>query len=98
VFLGALAANYDSSNSKIIISDNISSNFKNVALAVTSDFHNSELQKVLTSGSVEWYSGTIVNCGASSHFTPLKEQLTNYKPIMPSPICIANGCVFYTEG
>ncbi|KAH6892831.1 hypothetical protein BKA70DRAFT_1119074, partial [Coprinopsis sp. MPI-PUGE-AT-0042] len=64
----------------------------NVALAVTSDF-----QDALAS-TPERYGGTIVDCGASSHFTPLKDELINYQSIKPEPIRAADGRVFYAEG
>jgi len=97
MFLGALVANNDFSDSddKLDIPlTNNPDNLEDVALAVTSNFKDGH---ALTSAPAQ-YSGTIINYGASNHFTPLKDQLTNYKSIPPAPIWAVDGHVFYAQG
>ena len=43
-------------------------------------------------------NGTILNCGASSHFTPEHSKLLNYREITPEPICSADGHTFSATG
>jgi len=96
-FLSVLVAddNFSNLDNKLDIPiANNPDNLKDVALAVTSDFKDSH---VLASAPAQ-YGGTIVDCGASSHFTPLKDQLTNYKSILSAPIRAADGRVFYAQG
>ncbi|KAH6901143.1 hypothetical protein BKA70DRAFT_1108939, partial [Coprinopsis sp. MPI-PUGE-AT-0042] len=75
------------------------------ALAADQDFSDSEIDipdipsdDDALASTPERYGGTIVDCGASSHFTPLKDELINYQSIKPEPIRAADGRVFYAEG
>jgi GAG-pre-integrase domain len=61
------------------------------ALICTSDFKHEAL-------IVDKLNGTILNCGASSHFTPECLKLLNYWEINPEPICSANGHTFSATG
>jgi hypothetical protein len=45
---------------------------ENLALAVTSDFQ----EEALATGIAK--HGTIIDCGASNHFSPEREQFLNY--------------------
>ncbi|KAF9254042.1 hypothetical protein L218DRAFT_797587, partial [Marasmius fiardii PR-910] len=40
----------------------------------------------------------IIDCSASSHFTPDRHSLTNYIEISPEPITAANGQQFSAVG
>jgi GAG-pre-integrase domain len=66
--------------------------FKNSsALICTSDFKHEAL-------IVDKSNGTILDCGASSHFTPEHLKLLNYREINPEPICSADGHTFSATG
>ncbi|RDB30865.1 hypothetical protein Hypma_006011 [Hypsizygus marmoreus] len=59
----------------------------NVTLCVTSG-HDHEAHAVSPS------AGVIINCGASSHFSPSHKKFLNYQKISPEPIRAADGCTF----
>ncbi len=54
--------------------------------------HNHEVYGVFLSTDL------IVNCGASSHFSPDKFNFINFKTIAPEPICAADGYTFSAIG
>jgi Reverse transcriptase (RNA-dependent DNA polymerase)/gag-polypeptide of LTR copia-type/GAG-pre-integrase domain len=66
---------------------------ENFALAVTSDFQKEALA---TSGIPK--RGTIIDCGASSHFSPEREKFLNYRELSPIPIRAADGRTFHALG
>ncbi|KAG6881228.1 hypothetical protein C0995_002545, partial [Termitomyces sp. Mi166 len=63
----------------------------NVALAITSG-HSHEAHTASPSASV------IIDCGASSHFSPSHKKFLNYQEINPEPVRAADGCTFSTLG
>src|SRR5271168_4870543 len=65
---------------------------ENFALAVTSDFQ----KEALATGILK--RGTIIDCGASSHFSPEREKFLNYQELSPIPIRAANGRTFHALG
>ena len=48
--------------------------------------------------AVYTYNGIILDCGASSHFTPDKNKLINYQKIEAEPIRAADGHIFSALG
>ena len=60
-----------------------------VSLAVTC--HPDEPLEVLASFPAA--QNTIINCGATQHFTANHANLTNFTEIPPKPIKAANGCI-----
>jgi hypothetical protein len=61
------------------------------ALIFTSDFKHE-------AHSITKSNGTILDCGASSHFTPECSKLLNYREISPEPIRSADGHTFSATG
>jgi hypothetical protein len=61
------------------------------ALICTSDFKHE-------AHSITKSNGTILDCSASSHFTPEHSKLLNYREISPEPICSADGHTFNATG
>src|SRR5258708_3787718 len=59
---------------------------------IISSGHNHEAYGVFSSTDL------IVNCGASSHFSPDKFKFINFKAITPESICAANGHIFSAIG
>jgi hypothetical protein len=57
------------------------------ALICTSDFKHE-------AHSITKSNGRILDCSASSHFTPERSKLLNYREISPEPICSADGHTF----
>jgi hypothetical protein len=43
-------------------------------------------------------NGTILDCGASTHFSPEKSKLLNYQEITPEPVKAADGRIFKATG
>jgi len=64
----------------------------NIALVCTSDFHEEALKTGMTPQSI------IIDCGASSHFTPDRNSLTNYQELTALPIRAADGRTFPALG
>ena len=64
----------------------------NIALVCTSDFHEDALKTGITSQSI------IIDCGASSHFTPDRNSLSNYQDLTALPIRAADGRTFPALG
>ena len=96
-FLSTLVAdnNFSDLDNKLNIPiANNPNNLEDVALAVISNFKDSHA----LASALAQHGGTIVDCGASNHFMPLKDQLTNYKSILSAPIWATDGCVFYAQG
>ncbi|KAG6860365.1 hypothetical protein C0995_012228 [Termitomyces sp. Mi166 len=62
---------------------------ENVALTVTSG-HCYEAHAASPSCSI------IIDCGASSHFSPSHNKFLNYQEINPEPVHAADGCTFST--
>ena len=58
---------------------------KNFTLVITSDFQEEALAT----------HGTIIDCGASNHFSPEREKFLNYRELSPIPIRAADGCTFH---
>ena len=65
---------------------------ENFALVVTSDFQ----AEALTTGVAK--CGTIIDCGASNHFSPEREKFLNYRELSPIPIKAADGRIFHALG
>ncbi|KAF8156065.1 hypothetical protein B0H34DRAFT_659818, partial [Crassisporium funariophilum] len=63
----------------------------NVALAITSG-HNHEAHAASPS------AGVIIDCGASSHFSPSRKKFLNYQEISPEPVRAADGRTFSAVG
>ena len=63
-----------------------------VALVCTSDFHEEALKTGIAPRSI------IIDCGASSHFTPDRDNLTNYQELSDIPIRAADGRTFSALG
>ena len=61
---------------------------ENFALVVTSDFR----EEALATGIAK--HGTIIDCGASNHFSPEREQFLNYRELSPIPIRAAMAALF----
>lgn len=65
---------------------------ENFALVVTSDFK----KEALTAGIN--HHGTIIDCGASNHFSPERQKFLNYQELSPIPIKAADGRTFHALG
>ena len=63
-----------------------------IALVCTSDFHEEAFKAGLTSPSI------IIDCGASSHFTPDRDKLFDYEKLSTLPIRAADGRTFAAHG
>ena len=64
----------------------------NIALVCTSDFHEEALKTGMSPQSI------IIDCGASSHFTPDRNSLSNYQELTALPIRAADGHTFPALG
>ena len=64
----------------------------NIALVCTSDFHEEALKTGISSQSI------IIDCGASSHFTPDRDKLIDYQELTSLPIRAADGRTFSAHG
>ena len=64
----------------------------NVALVCTSNFHEEALKTGISSPSI------IIDCGASSHFTPNRDKLSDYQELATLPIRAADGRTFAAHG
>ena len=67
-------------------------NTDNIALVCTSDFHEEALKTGMAPQSI------IIDCGASSHFMPDQNSLTNYQELTALPICAADSRTFPALG
>ena len=63
-----------------------------IALVCTSDFHEEAFKAGLTSPSI------IIDCGASSHFTPDRDKLFDYEKLSTLPIRAADSRTFAAHG
>lgn len=72
--------------------ENTDDDITNVALVITTRHDHHDAHAV--SKSV----GIIVDCGASSHFSPDRENFINYHQIAPEPVKAADGRLFNATG
>ena len=86
-------------------SDN-NDNYTIIAISIEdeSDEDTANLVLVITSGhnhdahAASKSAGVIIDCGASSHFSPNKDKFINYCEIRPEPVKAANGRTFSAIG
>jgi len=64
----------------------------NIALVCTSDFQEEALKTRISSQSI------IIDCSASSHFTPDRDKLVDYQELTAIPIRAADGRTFAVHG
>jgi hypothetical protein len=92
----ATATNNDDMDVDVaLLSANIEDEEENVALAVTSDFHQEAKALSVSSPS---HNGIIIDSGASRHFSPELSKYTKFVKIPHAPIKAADGRIFNAMG
>jgi len=79
-------------------------NYALLTIPAGDTFPNENFALVVTSGhdhqahAISPSTGIIIDCGASSHFSPDRSKFLDYEEIDPEPIKAADGCAFSAIG